>query len=188
MRIHLLCLSGVHDWFGSLLECQCVVRPVSQRRLNLFAINKVRINGLVISHLYGFTTILAPLPFFWVFFISSILIIQMVNTRNRVAANNAENMARATTKKPTSRHPLRLLLRKCWLCKHRCFRPCNRPWSTFMHNPKHHRSWGIGWKIFSALSHQPFLMLWSRWMLMIGSSLLRRSWKWYSATIVRRSC
>jgi hypothetical protein len=30
-------------------------------------------------------------PFFWVFFISSILILQMVNTRNRVTANNAEN-------------------------------------------------------------------------------------------------
>jgi hypothetical protein len=30
-------------------------------------------------------------PFFWIFFISSILILQMVNTRNRVTANNAEN-------------------------------------------------------------------------------------------------
>jgi hypothetical protein len=30
-------------------------------------------------------------PFFWVLFISSILILQMVNIRNRVAANNAEN-------------------------------------------------------------------------------------------------
>jgi hypothetical protein len=35
---------------------------------------------------------LFPLPpFFWVFFISSILILQMVNTRNRVATNNVEN-------------------------------------------------------------------------------------------------
>jgi hypothetical protein len=35
---------------------------------------------------------LFPLPpFFWVFFISSILILQMVNTWNRVATNNAEN-------------------------------------------------------------------------------------------------
>jgi hypothetical protein len=31
------------------------------------------------------------LPFFWVFFISSVLILQMANIRNRVAANNAEN-------------------------------------------------------------------------------------------------
>jgi hypothetical protein len=69
------------------------VRPVSQQRLNhLFSINKVRINGLVISYLCGFTTIPLFLPsFFWVFFISSILILQMVNTRNRVTANNAEN-------------------------------------------------------------------------------------------------
>jgi hypothetical protein len=56
-----------------------------------FSINKVRINGLVISHLCGFTTILPLPPFFWVFFISSTLILQMVNMRNRVAANNAEN-------------------------------------------------------------------------------------------------
>jgi hypothetical protein len=31
------------------------------------------------------------LPFFWVFFISSILILQMANTRNRATANNAKN-------------------------------------------------------------------------------------------------
>jgi hypothetical protein len=69
------------------------VRPVSQQHLNyLFSINKVRINGLVISHLCGFITIPLPLPpFFLIFFISSILILQMVNIRNRVTANNAEN-------------------------------------------------------------------------------------------------
>jgi hypothetical protein len=69
------------------------VSPVSQQRLKyLFSTNKVRINGLVISYLCGFTTILFPLPpFFWVFLISSILILQMVNTRNRVTANNAES-------------------------------------------------------------------------------------------------
>jgi hypothetical protein len=33
----------------------------------------------------------SPATILWVFFISSILILQMVNTRNRVAANNAEN-------------------------------------------------------------------------------------------------
>jgi hypothetical protein len=36
-------------------------------------------------------------------------------------------MGRTITKKPTRRHPLRLLLSKCWLCKHRCFRPCTKP-------------------------------------------------------------
>jgi hypothetical protein len=55
-------------------------------------INKVRTNGLVISHLCGFTTIPLPLPLlFWLFFISSILILQMANTRNHVATNIAEN-------------------------------------------------------------------------------------------------
>jgi hypothetical protein len=138
------------------------VRPVSQRRLNyLFSINKVRINGLVISHLCGFTTILFPLPlFFWIFFISSIIILQMVNTKNRVAANNAANNRESNNQEVNPPPPLRLLLSKCWLCKERCFRPCNRSWSICMHNPKRHRRRGIGLEIFSALSHQPFLMLW----------------------------
>jgi hypothetical protein len=95
-------------------------------------------------------------------------------------------MGRRTTKTPTRHHPLRLLLSKCWLCKHKCFRPCSRPWSTCMHNPKHHRHRGIGWEIFSALSGQPFLMLWSQWMLITGSSLLRRCCKWCNSTTVRR--
>jgi hypothetical protein len=99
-----------------------------------------------------------------------------------------KTMGRATTKKPTHRHPLLLLLSKCWLYKHRCFRPCSRPWSIYMQNPKRHRHRRIGWEIFSALSRQPFLMLCSRWMLMIGSILLRRSCKWCSATIMRRCC
>jgi hypothetical protein len=99
-----------------------------------------------------------------------------------------KTMGRTTTKMPTRHHPLCLLLSKCWLCKHRCFRPCSKPWSTYMHNPKRHRHRGIGWEIFSTLSHQSFLMLWSRWMLMIDSSLLRRSYKWCSATTMRRCC
>ena len=56
-------------------------------------INKVRTNDLVISHLYGFTTIPLPLLlFFWIFFISSTLILQMANTRNHVTTNNVENI------------------------------------------------------------------------------------------------
>jgi hypothetical protein len=101
-----------------------------------------------------------------------------------------KTMGRTTTKTPTRRHPLRSLLSKCWLCKRKCFRPCSRPWSTFMHNPERHRHRhrGIGWEIFNALSHQPFLMLWSQWMLKICSSLLRKSCKWCSATTVRGCC
>jgi hypothetical protein len=87
-------------------------------------------------------------------------------------------------------HPLDLLLSKCWLCKHKCFRVCSRPRSThkllnLKHRPRHR---GIGLEIFSALSHLPFLMLWSRWMLPIDSSPLRRSCKWCNATTVRRCC
>jgi hypothetical protein len=90
------------------------VRHVSQRRLNyLFSINKVRINDFVISHLYGFTTIPLPLPpFFWVFFISSILILQMANTKNRVAANNAENNGESNNQEANPPPPPLLTLEK----------------------------------------------------------------------------
>jgi hypothetical protein len=150
------------------------VRPVSQCHNYLFSINKVRINGLIISHLYGLTTILYP-PYHHSFGYS--LSYQYSYFRWSTQGTMSpptmlKTMGRAATKKPTCRHPLRLLLSKCWLCKYRYFEPCSRPWSTYMHNPKRHRHRGISWQIFSALSRQPFLMLWSRWMLMIGSILL----------------
>jgi hypothetical protein len=98
-------------------------------------------------------------------------------------------MGRTTTAKmPTHRHSLRLLLSKCWLCKHKCFRPCSIPWSTCMHNPKRHYHRGIGWEIFSVLNRRPFLMLWSQLMLMTSSSLSRRSCKSCNVTTVRRCC
>jgi hypothetical protein len=88
------------------------VRPVSQRCLNyLFSINEVRINGLVISHLCGFTTMPLPTPpFFWVLFISSILILQMVNTRNCVIANNAESNRESNNQEAKQPPPPRLTL------------------------------------------------------------------------------
>jgi hypothetical protein len=69
------------------------VRPVLQQRLNyLFSINKVRNKWLNYLISVDLPLSFSPLPpFSWVFFISSILILQMVNTRNRVTANNAEN-------------------------------------------------------------------------------------------------
>jgi hypothetical protein len=84
-----------------------------------------------------------------------------------------------TTKMSIHRHPLRLLLSKCWLCKHQCFRLYSRPWSTckLLNFKRRHCCRGISLEIFSALSRLPFLMLWSQWMLMISSSLLRRSCK-----------
>jgi hypothetical protein len=95
-----------------------------------------------------------------------------------------------TTRMSTRHHPLRLLLSKCWFCKHNYFRPCNRPWSTcrLLHLKRHPRHQGIGLESFSALSRLPFLKPWSQWMLMIDSSLWRRSCKWFSAASVRRCC
>jgi hypothetical protein len=49
-------------------------------------------------------------PFFWVFFISSILILQMVNIRNRVATNNAENNGESNNKKANPPPPPLLTL------------------------------------------------------------------------------
>jgi hypothetical protein len=67
----------------------------------------------------------------------------------------------------TRRHPLRLLLSKCWLCKHKYFRPCSRPWSTckLLNLKHHHRCQEIGLEIFNALSRLPFLKPWSRWIV-----------------------
>jgi hypothetical protein len=140
------------------------VRLVSQRRLNyLFSINKVRINSLVISHLCGFTSIFFPSHYSFGYSLSHKSSYFRWSTQGTVSPPiMLKTMGRATTKKPTRRHPLCLLLSKCWLYKHRCFRPCRRPWSTCMQNPKCHHRRGIGWEIFSTLSHQSFLMLWSR--------------------------
>jgi hypothetical protein len=167
------------------------VRHVSQRHLNyLFSINKVRnkwisyISSLRIYH-YPFS----PCHHSFGYSLSHQSSYFRWSTQGIVSLPTMlKTTGRTTTKKPTCCHPLCLLLSKCWLCKHRCIRPSSRPWSTYMHNPMCHHHRGIGWETFSALSHQPFLMLWSQWMLMNGSSLLRRSCKWCSATIVRRCC
>jgi hypothetical protein len=47
---------------------------------------------------------------FWVFFISSILILQMVNTRNRVTTNNAENNGESNNKEANMPPPPPLTL------------------------------------------------------------------------------
>jgi hypothetical protein len=53
----------------------------------------------------------SPLPpFFGVFFISSILILQMVNTRNRVTANNAKNNAESNNQQANPPPPPPLTL------------------------------------------------------------------------------
>jgi hypothetical protein len=95
-----------------------------------------------------------------------------------------------TTTISICRHPLCLLLSKWWLCKNKCFRLCSKPWSTckLLNLKRCPCRCGIGLEIFSALSRLPFLMIWSQWMLMIGSSPLRRSCKLCSAATVRRHC
>jgi hypothetical protein len=113
----------------------------------------------------------------WEFFISSTLILHMANTRNR--NNNAENNNGENNQDVNPPPSPNLLLSKCWLSKHKCFRSCNRPCSTckLLNSKRRHHRRGIGWETFRVLSCRPFLMLWSQWMLMIGSSLLRRSCK-----------
>jgi hypothetical protein len=65
-------------------------------------------------------------------------------------------MRGTTTKKSTHHHHLCLLLSKCWLCKHKCFRPRSRAWSTCTLNPKRHHHRGIGLAIFSTPSLPTF--------------------------------
>jgi hypothetical protein len=152
----------------------CCVACLAMTPNYLFSINKVRINGLLIYDLCGFTTIFFPCHHSFGYSLSHQSSYFRWSTQGTVSPPTMlKTMGRAITKKPTHRHPLRLLLSKCWLCKHRCFRPC----TTCMHNPKRHHRRGIGSEIFSALICQPFLMLWTQWMLMIGSNLLKRSCK-----------
>jgi hypothetical protein len=163
---------------------------VSQLHFNqLFSINKSYYkNHLVFSYLYRFPLFICPYYHSsWVFFISSTLTLQMANTRN-YNNNNAEDNNGENNQNVNPPPPLHLLLSKCWLYKHKCFRLCRRPLSTckLLNLKLRHRRQGIGLEIFSSLRHPPFLMLWSRWMLIIGSSLLRRSYKWCSTTIMGR--
>jgi hypothetical protein len=63
------------------------------------------------SHLCGLAIISLPLlPFFWVFSISSILLLQMANIRNCVAANNAENNGENNNKYTNTLPPPQLTL------------------------------------------------------------------------------
>jgi hypothetical protein len=166
--------------------CWCVVRPVSRLHFNqLLSNNKVSIKsfGILLS-IWIFPLFLHPCYRSLGYSLSY----QCLYFRWPTQETATTTMER-TTRMRIHRYPLYLLLSKCWLCKHKCFRLCSRPWSICkLLNLKHcHRCRGIGLEIFSALSHPPFLMLWSIWMLMIGSSPLRRSCKWCSATTERRS-
>jgi hypothetical protein len=111
-------------------------------------------------------------------------------TQGITTTTTAGTTTERTTRLSTHCHPVRLLLSNYWLCKHKCFRLCSRPLSAcrLLNLKRRHHRRGIDLEIFSALNRLPFLKLWSRWMLTIGSSLLKRSCKWCSATTMRRCC
>jgi hypothetical protein len=132
-----------------------------------------------------------PLPlllFSWVYSLSHQRLYLRWPTQGTATTTIGTTTERTT--RMSTHHPLHQLLSKCWFCKHKCFRLCSRPWPTcrLLNLKRRHHHRGIGLEFFSALSHLPFTMLWSRWMLMIGSSLLRRSCKWCSATTMIRCC
>jgi hypothetical protein len=126
---------------------------------------------------------------FWEFFVSSMLILQMSNTRNH-NNNNAENNNGENNQDVNPPPPPPPTLEQLLAMQAQMLQTMQQTMSTckLLNLKRHHRHRGIGLEIFNALSHQPFLMLWSHLMLMIGSCLLRRSYKWCSATIVRRCC
>jgi hypothetical protein len=121
------------DRFGSLIECWCVVRHVSQLHFNqLFSNTKVSIKkpfSILLSqwiypiflyscyHSLGYSLSHQRLHFRW-------------PTQGTATTIATETTLERTTRMSTHRHPLHLLLSKCWICKHKCFRLCCRPWST----------------------------------------------------------
>jgi hypothetical protein len=168
------------------------VRPVSHLHINhLFSNNKVSIQSFsILLSLWIFALFLCPCYRSLGYSLSHQCLYFRWPTQGTTTTTTTGITMDRTARMSIRRHPLRLLLSKCWLCKHKCFRLCNRPWSTCqLLNLEHrHSHRGIGLEIFSTLSHLPLLMLWSQWMLMIGSSLLRTSCKWCSAIIMRRCC
>jgi hypothetical protein len=134
-----------------------------------------------------FSTIPLPLlSFSWVFFILSTLILQMANTRNRnnnnVEDNNGENNQNVNLPAPPPPTLEQVLAMQAQMLQTMQQTMVNMQTAKPQASPVPPRG---KLEIFSALSRLPFLMLWSRWMLMIGSSLLRRSCKWCSAITVR---
>jgi hypothetical protein len=137
-------------------------------------------NHLVFFYLHGFFSLfLCPCYHSLGYSLSYQCLYLRWLTQGTATTTTTETTMERTTRMSIHHHPLFLLLSKCWLCKYKCFRLCSRPWSThkLLNLKRRHLHRGIGVEIFSALSRLPFLMLWSRWMLMIGSCLLRRSCK-----------
>jgi hypothetical protein len=137
------------------------VRSVSQLHFNqLFSNNKGSIkNHLVFSYLYGFLPlILCPCYHSLGYFLSYRRLYFRWPTQGTATTTTTGTTMGRTTRMLIHRHPLYLLLSKCWLCKHKCFRLCSRPWSTckLLNLKCRHRRRGIGLEIFSTLSRLPF--------------------------------
>jgi hypothetical protein len=141
---------------------------------------------MVFPYPYGFILILVPLlSFSWVFSISSTPVLQIANTRNRNNNNNGGNNPDVNPPPPPPPTLEQVLIMQAQLLQTMQHTLVNMQAAPPQALPRHR---GIGLESFSALSRLPFLKPWSQRMLTIGSSLWRRSYKWFSAATVRRYC
>jgi hypothetical protein len=130
---------------------------------------------MVFPYPYGFILILVPLlSFSWVFFVSSTLVLQMANTKNRNNNNNNNNNNNGGNNPDVNPPPPppptleQVLIMQAQLLQTMQQTLVNMQAAPPQAPPRHR---GIGLESFSALSRLPFLKPWSQWMLTIGSSL-----------------
>jgi hypothetical protein len=133
-----------------------------------------------------------PLPllsFSWVFFISYTLVLQMAKIRNHNnnhnGDNNGENNQNVNPPPPPPPTLEQVLGMQAQMLQTMQQTMVNMQAAQPQAPPLLPRD---RLQIFSALSRLLFLMLWSRCMLMIDSSLLRRSCRWCSAATMKRCC
>jgi hypothetical protein len=109
----------------------------------------------------------------------------MVNTRNRVAANNAENNGESNNQEANPLPPPPLTLEQVLAMQVQMFHTMQQTLVNQHAQPQASPPPRDRLGDFQRTKPPTFLMIWTQWMLMIGSNLLRRSCKWYSATIMR---
>jgi hypothetical protein len=85
----------------------------------------------------------------------------MVNTRKHVTANNAKNNGESNNQEANPLPPPSLTLEQVLAMQAQMLQTMQQTLVNLHTQPKRHCRRGIIWEIFSALSHQPFLMLWS---------------------------
>jgi hypothetical protein len=134
--------------------------------------------------------ILLPLlSFSWVLFVSSTLILQMANTRNRNSNNNGnnngENNQNANPPPPPPPTLEQVLIMQAQMLQTMQQIMVNMQAAQPQASPPPPRD---RLEDFQRTKPPTFSQAWSRWMLMIGSSLWRRSYKWFSAITMRRCC